>query len=116
MAGAVEELIAARVGGQFTAQDRSVTVGVAATRVLGNDAERVSYLVVNTGAVEALLGFDEELAAATTIPLAADGGSLSVWWEEDFVLPTYALNARVGAGSTTLLVIELRRTSPPRGG
>ena len=111
MGGAVEAILEKLVGGRFAVEERTVTVTTTVAELLRNDPERVDWLIVNTGAVELEVGWTRPATGADSIPIAANGGSLTVNINEDFVLPTHSLLASVNAGSTTVKVTTIRRTS-----
>ena len=111
MSGAVEKLIAAEVGGQFVVEQGAVTLSTTLGTVLRNDPERAALLVVNTGATIARLTWERPGGASVSIPIAANGGSLSLNWRDDLVLPTYELLGDVGVGTTTLLTLSVRRVN-----
>lgn len=113
MPGAVQQLIEAEVGGRFTVRERSVTVPAAAVEILPNNPERAAYLLANTGAVLLQLGWRLPVAAPDAVPIAANGGVLSVTVREDFILPTWNVYGVVAAGNTTVRVVEVIRESGP---
>lgn len=109
--GAVENLIAAEVGGRFTIRERTVNITTTVVEVFPSNPERASWLMINSGATEVEFGWSANLSAADSIPLAANGGGLSVNVREDFVLPIFQSYARVAVGTSTLRVIEVLRVS-----
>lgn len=111
MPGAVEQIIGKEFPGQTAVEERTATVATAVAEVLRNDPERLMWLIVNTGSVIARVSWATAAGVANTIPIAADGGSLSVNVREDFVLPTHSLQASVGVGTTTLRITTVRRVS-----
>lgn len=111
MPGAVEEMIAKEISGRFVVESDSITLGVTLGTVLRNDPERASYLIVNTGSVDAQLTWQRPGGLALSVPLVANGGSLSLNWREDLVLVTHELLGTVGAGNTTLMTLSVRRVN-----
>lgn len=91
MPGAVAELIAKDFGGPVTVREREVTVAdTPATRILGNNPERLAYIIVNQASGDLRLRFSAAGAGGSSfIPISASGGSLSVDVREDFTLPTH---------------------------
>ena len=111
MAGAAAEFVAALVGGFFVVRERDVTLTTTAAEFVRNDPERVAYLVVVTGATEAQLAFNIQIAVATAIRIAGAGGFFSTNVREDFTLPAVSLYGRVAAGTTTVHIVEVVRVS-----
>ena len=111
MTGAAAEFVSALVGGFFAVRERDVTLTTTAVEFIRNDPERVAYLVVVTGATEAQLAFNVQIAAATAIRIAGSGGFFSANVREDFTLPTVSLYGRVEVGTTTLHIVEVIRVS-----
>lgn len=111
MPGAVEEIIARRFGGRCAVESETVTVGASVGVVLKNDPERVAWLLVNTGSEDAHVAWQRPAASPDAVPVVANGGSLAVNVEDDFILPTWELVGRAAVVSTTLHVISVRRVS-----
>ncbi len=115
MSGAAQQFIERLVGGFFVTRERDVTLAATAAEVLRNDPERVGYLIVVTGATEAQLAFNINVATATSIRVPGSGGTFSANVREDFMLPTVSLYGNVAAGNTTLHIVEIVRVSAPAG-
>ena len=111
MPGAVEQLLEAQVGGTFAVEQLSLTVTTTVGEILRNDPERVGFLLVNTGPQTLEVAWRRPATGVDSIPIAANGGSLSVNVPEDFVLPTHSLLGRVAVATTTVLVTLIRRVS-----
>lgn len=111
MAGAIEAIIGAEVGGRFTLRERTVSVTSTVSEILKANPERAGWLIVNTGGTEVQFGWSQKLTAADSIPFGSNGGGASVNVREDFVLPIFPTYAVVSSGSSTLRVIEIVRVS-----
>lgn len=113
MSGAAQQFIERLVGGFFVTRERDVTLTTTAAEILRNDPERVSWLIVVTGATEAQLAFNANPTTAQSIRIPGSGGTFSANVQEDFTLPTNALHGNVAAGTTTLHIVEVVRVSAP---
>lgn len=111
MPGAVEEILAAEFSGRVAVEDFTLTVTATVGEILRNDPERLSWLLVNTGSVDLEVAWSRPATGVDSIPIQANGGSLSVNVREDFVLPTHSLLGRVSAGTTTVRLTTVRRVS-----
>lgn len=109
MAGAVAEILATMFSGPVGVEEREEAPGSTPAEILGNDPERLAYLIVNTGSVVVRLSWKRGGTAADAVPLDADGGSLSVNVRDDYTLPTHAVLANADAGTGTLRIIVVRR-------
>ena len=77
------------------------------TIVLRADSTRLSFIVVNTGAEDALMRFKGVPSAAVNIPIAKNGGTMTMIFDEDFVLVGQELHGLVAANTTTLHIVEM---------
>jgi hypothetical protein len=111
MPGAAQEFIERLVGGFFVTRERDVTLTTTAAEILRNDPERVGWLIIVTGATQAQLAFNINIATATAILVPGIGGSFSANVREDFTLTTVSVYGNVAAGTTTLHIIEIIRVS-----
>ena len=113
MTGAAQQFIERLVGGFFVTRERDLTLTTTAQEILRNDPERMGWLIVVTGATEAQLAFNINVATATSIRVPGSGGTFSANVRDDFMLPTVSLYGNVNAGTTTLHIIEIVRVSGP---
>ena len=113
MPGAAQQFIERLVGGFFITRESDVTLTTTAAEILRNDPERMGYLIVNTGSVEAQVAFNINVSAARSIRVAISGGTFSANVREDFMLPTVSLYGRTEATTTTLHIVEIIRVSAP---
>lgn len=113
MTGAAQEFIERLVGGFFVTTERDVTLTTTAAEILRNNPERVGWLIIVTGATQAQLAFNINIATATAILIAGSGGSFQANVREDFTLTTVSVYGNVAVGTTTLHIIEIIRVSAP---
>lgn len=72
------------------------TVGTTSTQVFDAYPDRIMWLAVNLSANAGHIGFDEEVSSSRGIPVAANGGSITLLYREDgdlVTLPVFAVNA-----------------------
>jgi len=100
-------------GGFVAVVERTLTLTTTTQEVLKNNPERLGFLIVVTGATTAQFAFGPAPTAAASILIGGSGGSFRANVGEDFTMVTMAMNGNVAAGTTTLLIIEIVRTSAP---
>ncbi len=98
-----------RYGGPITHVLSSPAVTTTAQRILVNNPKRVHWLVVNRGANNIAVDFNEELTYAGSFPLGAEGGVASSDVEEDGETVARPLWAISQAGTNSLRVLEVVR-------
>jgi hypothetical protein len=86
----------------------SYTIGSAATQVLKDDADRVQYIIFNTGDYPVFIGWSPDVSPQKGVRIPERGGSLSLNWEEDGILPAYSVWAVAPFGNTTVYILEIR--------
>ncbi len=112
MPGAVAELIAREIQGTFRVVDRSnvaVPGAAPAARVVDNNPDRVSLLIVNAGPVDVEIGFTETLVLGQGIKLVNGGGFFSATWRDDFIAQTTPVFAIAAAAAGPLRIVEVNR-------
>jgi len=75
-------------------------------KVLGNNPNRLAWLILNLGSNAAYLSFTNDPSATKGILLSAAGGTASMVWNEDFETVGYEVYCK-GTASDTLYVIEV---------
>jgi len=75
-------------------------------KVLGNNPNRLAWVIINLGANSAYVGFTNDVSASKGILLSALGGSASMVWDEDFETVGYEVYCK-GTAADTLYVIEV---------
>lgn len=85
-------------------------IAITITKLLNNDPDRLQYTVVNLSINNAFIGFDGEVSATHGIPLAANGGSVSLRADEDGALVRKELyGIAVGAAADIYIIITKGR-------
>ena len=75
--------------------------------VLRADSQRVGYIIVNTGSVQALMRYNSAPTATIFMPIAPNGGTMVSKWRDDLHLLGRELHGLVTAGTTTLHIVEI---------
>lgn len=107
--GAAAELAQRKFGGPLEESDSVESIGVTASRIFGNDPERVFVLLVNLSNNTIYVAFDSGVAAARGIVLASNGGNYQVNAEEDGTLPIREMFAVSTGASSNLYVVTQKR-------
>jgi len=87
----------------------TVTVGTKPIRLLVGNPKRIVYVLINTGANNAYIGFNNQVSTTGInrgIPLGANGG---VWADEYHKGEVYA----VAEGDTDIVVVEVSEEEQP---
>lgn len=92
---------------QFEAQPKSIAVATSLTTILKNNPNRLAVIIINVGANNSYIGFDQNVSSTNGIFLAANGGSLSINYQQDLTLSQYEMNAISITAPSTFYVIEL---------
>ena len=102
------ELIDKKFGVKTTHRINPVTdtVGTSATRILGNNPNRLAWLVVNLSSNTVYLGFDRDVSPNKGIFLSPNGGSCQMLYDEDFHSVGYEVFAKADAESK-IYVVEI---------
>jgi hypothetical protein len=107
--GAALQHLQAKFGGIFAEFEHNANITVAVSQPIGNNADRLALLIVNTGANPVTLSTSPTMTAVQGFVLGAGGGSVSMDVDEDFTLVTRDLFALSSAGNTTIYILELIR-------
>ena len=84
-----------------------VTVGVAASRVVRQNPNRVAFVFVNLSVNSIYISPIITPSATRGIRVGPSGGLLRVVWDEDFSLTGYEWNAIASAAGSEYFLIEL---------
>lgn len=105
----VAELLKERFGiGTYTkASDPTATVGTSATEILDNDPNRLAVVIVNLSANDLYIGWDLDVDTDHGIYLSPSGGSFSITFEDDFMLPTQKMYALAGGAGSEVFRQEI---------
>jgi hypothetical protein len=104
----VREQIAKRLGVEIAERQNPLvaSVGVADVTIARNDPGRVSLTIINLSANTIYVRPVNPATIAAGILLSANGGSLTVSMDEDFMLPTYEWHAIATAALSAIFVTE----------
>jgi hypothetical protein len=107
--GGLKDLIEAKYGIQTVIHTNrlTATVGVSATRILSNDPKRMEAIIVNVSASDMYIGPDNQVSSARGIFVPANGGNVTLKWEEDFVLVSADWYAVAGIAASDIYVLEI---------
>lgn len=75
-------------------------------KVLGNNPNRLAWVIINLGSDTAYLGFTLDVSANKGIAVSPNGGFASMIWDEDFETVGYELFCK-GTASDVLYVVEV---------
>jgi len=101
-------IVYARFGRLAYPEVASFTVGPTPVQVLRDDADRVQYIIFNTGDYPVFIGWSPDVSQAKGVRIPEKGGSLSLNWEEDGILPAYGVWAVAPFGNTTIYILAIR--------
>ena len=82
------------------------SVGVSAARVLPNNPNRLSWVIVNLSANIVYLAFSPDVSSSKGILLSANGGIGSMIYKEDFELVAREVYAVASAAASAIYVVE----------
>lgn len=82
-------------------------VGTSIVKVLGNNPNRFSFVIVNLGTAAVFLAPDNAVATTRGIRLDASGGSFSANWRDDANLTGWDWYAIAEAAGQSVLVLEV---------
>lgn len=77
------------------------------TRFLPYNPRRLSFVLVNLGATEIVVGPDSSVTLEKGIHLVAAGGTLSMVWTEDFEMPTFEWYGIAKTAACKIYVLEV---------
>lgn len=107
--GAAQSYIEGVYGGPTEEQDSGASVGTTATKLLGNDPERLAVTFINLGSEPVYLMYDDAVSTTRGIVLTTNGGGVSLNVRDDQTLPTREWWALTSTGSSDMVVISTRR-------
>lgn len=101
-------LITQRVGVQtFTRYDPVTnTVDVVPQRVATANPNRVALTIVNLSNFNIYIAWDNQVSSTRGILLDAQGGNLTLYWEDDLELVTQEVWGVSPAGAASIFVVE----------
>lgn len=84
----------------------AVDVGTSVTQIAPNNPDRLSITVINLGANDVYIAFDQEVATDRGIFLQANGGAISLTVDEDMELVGYPIFGVTASGTSRIFVHE----------
>jgi len=106
---ALEYLIEEELQGKFTPQFSQITIGTSAVMLVPRNYERLALTLVNFGSTIVVVRPDESPGSSTGFALAANGGTLSLNWRNDLILPGLSWYGAQYTATGNIYVIELVR-------
>jgi len=80
-------------------------VATSRTKILGNNPDRYSVLVVNVGDYDMYVSWDTQVSTSHGVRLYAHGGAISLNADDDGELTTYEMYAVANGGATDVFVV-----------
>ena len=111
LSGVVAEWLEKEFGGRYQAITKELVVGVASSRVIENDPERVALVIMNLSANTVYLNIGSAASVGQGIILVPTGGGFTSVMRNDFVLQTYEYNAIASGAGSACYSVEVRRYS-----
>ena len=87
------------------------SVGVAATKLLNADADRLGFLFVNLSVNDIYIAPFPDVSATKGIKCGPNGGSVTATWDEDFEMLGKEWYCLAAAAASSLLIVEYIATS-----
>lgn len=81
-------------------------VDIAVTKILNNNPNRVSFLIVNLSGNAVYIAPDNQVSATRGIYLAANGGTVGFQWDRDFDLCSMDWYGMSTVDARSLLILE----------
>ncbi len=79
-----------------------IQVEVTVTKVFAYNPNRLGLVIINTSGFPILVGYKNDVSVGNGILLVANGGSLSLIWNEDFELVASEVFAIADGGAATI--------------
>jgi len=87
---------------------KSVTTATdTAQIILGNNPNRLGWLLINLGASPIYIALTNDVSDAKGIRLSANGGDASCVWDEDFDMTAWAWWIRCPGGTSNVFALEI---------
>lgn len=106
---AAAEITARRFGGPTQIQEADVTIGTSAAAIFGNNPRRVAWTITNRGSADVNVSFQQSVVAGGGFVLAASGGSIESYVDEDGETVAAALYGISGSAGQTVRVVQTVR-------
>ncbi len=105
----LEALSYGRFGGKTFAQESKVVLGTTTSVMLRNDPNRLFWSMVNEGINDVHLSFDPTINTGSGWLVPANGGVITMFWEEDGESVGYTVYAYAGGILNNVRVREVKR-------
>jgi len=107
--GALETVLDSHFGTKTRSVENPVIAAIPAVAgiILRNNPDRLAFVIVNLGANPAYLGLTNAVGVANGIYVPANGGSVTMYWQEDFQMVGWAWWAVAPAGASNCYVLEV---------
>lgn len=107
----LDELLKERFKVRTRAVENPKAITAASTTaqlILSNNPNRLGFVITNLGATVCYIGLGNDVTAATKgIRLDANGGSVSMIWDEDFIVVAWAWWIIAASGTPAVYAIEI---------
>lgn len=117
--GAALQYAEIEFGGPVTETDKTVSVATSATRIVGNNPDRVMLLLINLGGTPVYVRPANNPSDSAGVQLSQNGGSMVTIVRDDGTLPTnewYGVAPSVAANVYVLEMVRFGLVSLPRPG
>jgi len=104
----VIKLMREKFGGRVVPMTSIKTITTTSSvEVVKDNPNRVGLLIQNIGSYSIYVNIESAATAGSGLLLLSSGGTYSVGWEEDGILPCKSHHAIASGGNSTVIVIEL---------
>lgn len=107
--GRLADLVQKEMGGKTRVRFAApgLVLGVAASRIVPQNANRLGLVIVNLSANNVFIAFDNQVSASHGIFLAPNGGSISMNYKDDFELVGFEVFGIASAAGSNIYCIEV---------
>lgn len=107
--GAAAELSARIFNGMLEIDEQTTSIGTTQSRLLAEDGERVSYLLINLSPNRIFASFDNTVSSSRGIVLSANGGFFSMNAKDDFTIVARPIHVIADVAASNLYHFSQRR-------
>lgn len=107
--GRLADLIQQSMGGKTRVRFAApgLTLGIAATRIVPQNADRLGLVITNLSANNVFIAFDNQVSSTHGIFLAPNGGSISMNYKDDFELVGFEVFGLASAAGSNIYYVEV---------
>jgi hypothetical protein len=95
------------LGGPVRENETNPTVGVAVSKVVQSNPDRVGLVIVNQGAADIFVGLSNSVTTSSGVRLTANGGSMTLNVRDDFTLTAREWDGISGGVGNSVYVLEM---------